>query len=283
MSDEVVIRLAVLGLQSTGKTTYLTAFFIACDRAADGLAITQYGLGDRDFLNKRADELGACRPVERTPQNDPSELRLMVRLEKGQPEQELVVPDLSGELLRESMNDRSLDTQILDQLSDASAHLLFLRVDRMLEAKRLADFAAALRAAGEELAGEPLPETPDWTVELAATQVRLTDVMQELVRLDYKPSRLAVVLSAWDQRKDEHQTPEEWAREHLGLLTQWLMNSGIEWTAFGVSAQGGDFGDVAARELLEGRTLAERPFVQAADGTIAGIGEPLKWALRAST
>jgi hypothetical protein len=282
MSDPASPSVAVIGFQSAGKSTYLGAFFIACEEGADDMSITAYADGNREYLNGLADELASLTRLERTPQTEPGLVDLTLRMNEGDEARRLVIPDLSGELLRESMNDRVLDPSLEALLMGTDSVLLFVRADKIVPVRRLADFAAAMKQAGEEVTGETAVEDRDsWSIELAPTQARLTDVVQELMDMkDAKDLRLGLVISAWDMRPTPGETPRQWAGRELPLVVQALEASGIVWEVFGVSAQGGDFKNDADRERLESTELAKRAVVQLADGEDAGIGAPVRWALR---
>jgi len=271
----------MLGLHSAGKTTYAVVFYTACEGGRDGMAITKYAEGDRAYLNERADELANCKPLERTSQQARGELRLRVKLGSNRPERLLVMPDLSGELLRDSMTDRLLNEDLSQLMDESDAALLFVHSNRIIQPTNIADLNELLRRAGEQPGGETARETPDdWEIDLAATQVQLTDIMQELMRLrGARPLRLGLILSAWDTQEEEGLSPGAWASEYLPLLVQMLESDPrVDWDVFGVSAQGGDFFG-PERADLEDTDVAERPKVQRRDGQSAGIGAPLLWAL----
>jgi hypothetical protein len=282
MADQPPASVAVVGFQSAGKSTYLGAFFIACEYGADDMSIATYGDGNREYLNGLADELASLTRLERTPQTEPGHIDLTLRLTADDEARRLVIPDLSGELLRESMNNRVLDPTLETLLMETDSILLFVRADRIVPVRRLADFAAAMKTAGEEISGEAAAEDRDsWSIELAPTQARLTDVVQEILELkEGADIRLGLVISAWDMRPTAGETPRQWVGRELPLVLQALDASGIVWEVFGVSAQGGDFGNDADRERLESTELAERAAVELADGNPAGIGARVRWALR---
>src|SRR4051794_1061606 len=98
----------MLGLPGAGKTTYAVVLYACSEAGQDGMAITQYGFGDRVFLNEQAHVLAWCESVERTSQQARDELRLVMKLSTDGPERELVMPDLSGEFLAASMQARLL-------------------------------------------------------------------------------------------------------------------------------------------------------------------------------
>jgi hypothetical protein len=161
--------------------------------------------------------------------------------------------------------------------------LLFLRADGLLSAEPVQDLSALLQLAGLEVdpAEASTGATPDdWDIDLAPTQVRLVDVVQELRRLrNGAPLRLTLVVSAWD-RTDGNLSPRDWAVENLPLLVQLLDGlPEITWTVYGVSAQGGRFSDKKERERLEETELVKRPVVRDATGAESSIFAPVCWAL----
>lgn len=159
--------------------------------------------------------------------------------------------------------------------------LLFARTNGLLEHKTIEDLNQLLRELGEEPGDDTAPDTADdWMIELAVTQARLTDIVQEILRLrNGRELRLGLVLSAWDTQLEQDLAPREWAERNLPLLVQTLDNeSTIEWEVFGVSAQGGDF-EGPERARLEKLDVIDRPIVHRSDGEEVGIAAPLRWAL----
>jgi hypothetical protein len=168
----------------------------------------------------------------------------------------------------------------LELVVNASGALLFVRIDDIVAAQGLADFSRLMEGLTVVSPGDVAPERPDdWRVELAATQARLADAVQEIVRLrEGKPLRLGLMLSAWD--KEASRSPDTWARENLGLLCQLLDGqSSVEWTVFGASAQGGDFDDEQDLERLNDTPLSTRASIARLDGGEVSVSTPIEWVL----
>ena len=105
------------------------------------------------------------------------------------------------------------------------------------------------------------------------------DLLQILMRppIGHPALRIAVVVSAWDlvetlQDKGgvPRLAPREWLRTELPLLDQFLSSNAdaIVFRVFGVSAQGGDYGDTTVVDGLQGVNPAER--VRVVDETAIG-------------
>lgn len=284
MTDDQRCSVALVGLPSAGKSTYIAALFQACVAQRDGLEITHLGDGQRDYLNKLGRQLADFNSLTRTQQSEPGELSLTVKLSaEGEPLR-LVIPDLSGEHLRDALGGtQPLFSELHDLLVDVGSVLVFVRTDRVASAETLVDLNALLEGVADPDEADTAPERPeDWVPEMAPTQVRLAHALQELVRLrGDRAVRVAIVLSAWDQA--ESSSPETWARGNLALVTQLLDNEpSIAWTAFGASSQGGDFKNPEDRARLEQLKLSERAQVYDGLGDPVSISAPIAWSLSLS-
>jgi len=271
----------LLGLPGAGKTTYLAAFYIEAERpdATADVRITRYTAGQREYLNELADRLADRKNVERTSQEQPGELRLPLAFATSEGERLLTVPDVSGELLRDGMERRVLPAEIVEPLRASDGALLFVRPDQLVEAVEVGGLAELLEFAPVKGVDGLQPE--DWSLDLAATQARLVDVVQEVLDARERlPLRLAVVVSAWDT-VGEDMTPDRWAGENLALLVQLLQSDPrVQFAVFGVSAQGGDFERDDDVERLKPMPLAERGFAVRGDRPDrVVVTAPLRWVL----
>jgi hypothetical protein len=270
----------LIGLPNTGKTTYAVVFYQSCEAQVDHMRITSYGVGDREYLNEQADALADCKVVERTGQLQRHEVHLKVQLAATSPEQELIIPDLSGEFLRDSMSSRSFSERLTALVRDCDSLLLFIRPDHLNRPDKIESFNEALRALGEDPGGDSAPENPDdWEIGLGCTQARITDIIQEIAEVRTRRVRLGLVLSAWDTEADDKLTPRQWAERELPLVVSCVDNEPqVTSQIFGVSAQGQDFSK-ADTEALREVPIERRAWVCQGDGSTGGIGAPLRWAL----
>jgi len=273
--------LCMVGLPETGKTTYLTAFFIAAEEGTGEVSLAGYTDANRKYLNERMEELAECRRVTRTNEQEPEELRLVLRFDSGA-EESLLVPDLWGERIERAADKRRIDEEFGKLTVESNAVLLFLRPGGSTPGEGQHAFADLCRIAGLDPEVEPgnviAPER--WEIALAPAQVRHVDIVQELMALrGGAPLRLCLVISAWDKTNQEL-SPKEWLWENLSLLVQMIDSQDyIEWTAFGISAQGGDFENDEDRKRLLDTELIERPIVVALDGEASNIFAPVRWSL----
>lgn len=277
-------QVALLGLPAAGKTTYLGAFYIETERLHHpDVLITHYAEGDREYLNRLADRLSTAQSVDRTPQDQPGELRLPVRFSGSDTERLLVVPDPSGEVLADALEARRMDSSLAGQITDCAGALLFVRADTLKDVVELRSFAALLNdpPPAQEAEDDGLQGPDDWHPALAAPQARLVDVVQQVLALREGNAalRLGVVISAWD-KTGGGRSPDRWAEDHLGLLMQLLeQDPRVAYAVFGVAAQGGDFNQDAERERLVAVELAERAAARDGQDRAVRISAPLRWAL----
>jgi hypothetical protein len=279
MSSEIR-TVGLIGLPNTGKTTYAVVFYQSCEAQVDDMRITRYAVGDREYLNEQANALADCKVVERTGQQQRHEVHLKVQLAATSADQELIIPDLSGEFLRDSMSSRSFSERLVALVRDCDALLLFIRPDHLKRPDKIESFNEALRELGEDPGGDSAPENPDdWEIDLGCTQARITDIIQEIVGVRTRRVRLGLVLSAWDTEAGGALTPRQWAERELPLVVSCVDNDPqVTSQIFGVSAQGHDFGKVDTESLRE-VPIEQRAWVCHGDGSTGGIGAPLRWAL----
>ena len=306
-------QLLMAGQPGTGKTTFLALLWLAILWGrAPGMELADYQ-DDRSYLNRIADRLQACDPALHTEVGEDRDLALSLLLGDGREPALLRIPDLSGETWREATLDRQWPARIEQQVSDSRGLLLFLHGRDMDagatigEVNELADSLAFDAVEGEadsggdrgrdevELPESAVPagvETPGGTQAAGArapkrkhkppTQVALVDALQ-LICEQRGPRRwrVALVISAWDLTQNG-MTPEQFVAKNLPLLVQYL-NANEAWLEvriFGLSAQGGDFKDPAARAELEARDTVERAIVHGSDGADLGVHEIAAWTLR---
>lgn len=301
-------QLLMAGQPGTGKTTFLALLWLAILWGrAPGMELADYQ-DDRSYLNRIAERLQACDPTLHTEVGEDRDLALSLLLGDGREPALLRIPDLSGETWREATLDRQWPARIEQQVSDSRGLLLFLHARDMDagatigEVNELADSLAFNAVEGEPDNGgdEPEPpgsavpasvETPGGTQSAAGrapkrkhkppTQVALVDALQ-LICEQRGPHRwrVALVMSAWDLTQDG-MTPEQFVAKNLPLLVQYL-NANEDWLEvriFGLSAQGGDFKDPAARAELGVRDTVERAIVHGSDGVDVGVHEIAAWTL----
>jgi Double-GTPase 1/GTPase-associated protein 1, N-terminal domain type 1 len=251
------------GQPGTGKTTFLALLWLAILRGrAPGMELADYQ-DDRAYLNAIADRLQGCDPALHTELAEDRQLALSLLLGNEREPALLRIPDLSGETWREATLDRQWPVRVEEQVKASCGLLLFLHardIDAgatIGEVNELADTLETdtserrdgTESSGEAPAGAGASGARAQHQHTPPTQVALVDALQ-LICEQRGPGRwrAAIVISAWDLT-DRGLTPEEFVAKNLPLLVQYLHanEAWLQLRIFGLSAQGGDFNDRAAR------------------------------------
>lgn len=252
------IKWLLLGLQGTGKTTYLAALWHQLEANELKTAVVADHLQpDRTYLNRIRDSWLALKEVPRTSLR--AEQSVDLHLRNADAKIEVSFPDPSGEGLSRMWSSRQAPNALVSQARDATGLLLFVHPQRIKTADRIPP--------SEKSSAPPPPLVAfdeSWKPDTVPTQVQLVDLLQITMSLRTKRDcvPVAVIVSAWDLVKDQQQEPEDWIRHHLPLLWQFLdSNAKMQLRYFGVSAIGGDLGSDQQR-LARVRVAAERVAVK---------------------
>jgi hypothetical protein len=239
-----------IGLPSSGKTTFLAALWhlLTSDEVSVRLSLANMRAEEAQHLRALVDRWLKAQEQERTLHAGNKVAAINLRSEHHS-EFTLSFPDIAGEAFQEMWESREVDEKVAASLR-TSGVILFVNADTIKPPGWIVDDLKQIRALGLEVEeGQPVP----WHPRLAPTQVQLVDVIQSLQSpaLDVGPRRLSVVLSAWDKAAGEGVSPDEYLNRHLPLLRQYLENglaAGWTFKVFGVSAQGGTYDAVTAKE-----------------------------------
>lgn len=283
------MRITMLGLQSTGKTTYAVGAYAGMRSGKYSTMRLLRVTESVATLNAGLERLSRRLPVSRTDTGEAETIGLRVSTDDGR-EHDLRVPDRSGEALRGTLHSRRWDPALLEELRGAEGLILFLRPGEIKPGESVAELAA-LTPPLEDAEPEDEPEKP-WSPPMMPTDVSLVDALQELQDAGEREEiPVAVVISAWDE-VPAGLTPREWLRSRVPLLAQYLeaATDRLRTTVFAVSVQGGAFVEVDSEEEAE-RVEVEvdvsepDPWDRAtcidADGAEAELVAPLVWVLGA--
>ncbi len=240
--------IVIAGLPDSGKTTFLAALWhlVTARDVPTALKLGRLVEGDAAHLNAIAAQWRSARVQERTPTTS----RVLMNLVQDSVRLQVSFPDISGESFVRMWEDRTCDPDLVSTLK-ARAVALFVHADTIQAPRWVIDDAALSEAIGLST-GERNPV--EWSARGSPTQVQLVDILQSLRAqpLDVGPRRLAVMLSAWDKAEGERMVPEEYLRNKLPLLHQYLHSGADAWTwrVYGISAQGGDYDKYSADKKL---------------------------------
>jgi hypothetical protein len=265
---------AFLGLPRTGKSTYLGALWLLVQDPAVPDIWEEDVTGDRSYIDSLAQQVANGDEIQRT--NVETDQGMALSIGFGNlGVARLTIPDLSGEAVRELVEDRLCRKALAATLWQSEAVVLFVNPDHI-------DFPTPTNMAfpvpGQNASDSPLPE---FAPENACTAAKLVELLENVVELRWKawPIPIVVVVSAWD-RVDQGLTPDIWLQMRLPGVSGFLETNPDLTThqVFGVSAQGGRIPEEREHLLAKG-DVSQRVFAFAGDGAQAQLFDPLRWAL----
>ena len=283
MSGEM--HISVVGLPSSGKTTFLAALWHMVREKGSSTALTFDDLsqGNYEHLNALAKRWRSGMIQQRTQLSGAKAVTMRLK-DAGDNKVEVSFPDLPGEDFSRMWERRELDKGMLETLT-APLLVLMINGDTIKMPAWVVDWNNLHKKMNMV---PPNKEPVDWSADIAPTQVRIVDLLQMLMSgdLNIGKRRLALFISAWDKVEEEGGTPLEVLESKLPLLNQYL-RSGRDpwnWQVWGISAQGGVYEDSEKGESLAEteklRDLArasDRIMVVGEEGTSTDLTKPLQW------
>jgi hypothetical protein len=252
MNNSSSHQILLVGLPSTGKTSYLAALWYMVNQSNVDCRLSLEKLdGEIKYLNQIRDAWLEYKPVPRNRLDSETVASMALKDRETGREVGLSFPDLSGESFRLQWTERQFTSRYDERLRQASGAILFVHPERIQKPNRidtvndLADIVGGA-VSEEEVSGETSQlATKPWDIEKTPTQVQLVELLQFVSSREYfrSPFRVAILVSAWDILVGLPETPAKWVSDQLPLLRQFLdCSEGIFDVAFyGVSAQGGRY------------------------------------------
>lgn len=275
--------LILLGGPDSGKTNYIGRLWRALDEGTGALHAAEQP-DDIQFVLEVTDHLFEGGFAPRTEHSDTRrDFEVVVSAIKDGPKSKVVVPDVSGELWRNAVIDNEISTDWMEELKQADAALLFLRVGSDQDVRAL-DWVTS-RDLLEKIGSEEDQVLP--------TQVMLCELVHFLEdslakRKDGQLPRLSVVVAAWDlvDANTFEQGPVAYIEHEYPLFAGRLTDlEALNVQIFGLSVVGGDLKHDSAyrREFLK-EGLDTQGWVAVRDGDTwrkdNDITLPIAWALR---
>lgn len=283
---------AFLGFPRTGKSTYLGALWQLVQDPAEPSIVERDVTGDRSYLQKLGDQVARGEEIGRTATSSVEGMQLTLGFDQG--DIRVHIPDLGGETLRMLVEDRIWDSRLQETIAASDSMLLFLHPEKL-------DLPFTIAMADEILSGlessssEDAPkaakdqdcahgteiELPKFRAQSACTIAKCIDALENILMCQRArwPIRLGVIISAWDTVEGSP-TPASWIRDRLPALDSFSRANTdmIEWSLYGVSAQGGTLPD-QRDELLARGSVRDRVYAQNANGVAVPVTDPLRWAV----
>jgi hypothetical protein len=264
------MNILMVGLSNSGKTTFLAALYelVRSDPPLPGALRQEREPDEREYFHEIGQMWLRLERLTHTNTDRPRHAELHLQTEAGE-QFELTSPDISGEDFNHAWEGDPWPEEVVEIAAAADGILIFVRRDDLVRPLLL------------PAADAKVEEAKEWSAASAPTQTKLADLLESLDSLAPRRPPLALVVSAWDARREEAEVrPDQWLKLRLPLLWQ-MLESGREerpYSAFGVSAQGGDVTDQSERErLAKIEPPSRRSFVVAGDVKSADISAPISW------
>lgn len=295
---------SILGLPSSGKTTYLAALWHVLTDSSGETALKLKNLlsGNIEHLNEIATRWRDAQEQKRTEIGGSRVVSINMTDKQGSAVT-VSFPDVPGEAYRRMWEDRDVDDDVV-RLLQCSGVMLFIHADTIKPPRWIIDdiaVAEAMDGGAVELEDETAPgaaptedpaaEGVEWHARHSPTHVQLVDLLQLLRRrpLDMGPRRIAIMFSAWDKAEGDELTPAQYLQYKLPLLYQYLTFGPDAWDleVYGISAQGGEydseeFGAKPKGEAAELRKLddpSDRIKLVGPEGAFTDVTQPISWLM----
>ncbi len=206
--------------------------------------------GDFRYLEEIAQSWSEGWEVERTKSDQVENIAINLRHPESATELALEFTDLPGERFETAFASRLCSPEFIQLVKDSSGMLLFVSADRNIDGVTILDALGSedsdqepteAPAADAAAANTAAVEDPPWSPEKTPLQVQIVDLLQALQRppFEAKPSRVAVIVSAWDLTDEI--SADAWLAKRMPLLDQYLRSGqgAVGVRVYGVSAQGG--------------------------------------------
>lgn len=237
----------MVGMPGSGKTTYLA---MLSNMLVDGSSDTKLYKKVEDMpegyehFSEFGKQLLKCKELGRTHRLVYNKLRISL-WDVSENEYLLDVPDISGEVFRDLINDRRITQEIADRIRESDCLLFFINYKNMSWEKRI---PLQKEDTSKKNIGTNKIEALDLNLEdkREANQSEIVELLQTLLDLKLNRPYIRFVLSAWDKVEDEKGTdilPSKFVEEMFPFLYQFVETNSkyLKVEYWGVSAQGGDF------------------------------------------
>lgn len=263
-------RLCLIGLPSTGKTTYIAALWSYLSSAVgEGDPRVTQMPDDPRYLNEIASAWAQGGLMPRNSLGATDRIEFTVEMASGATTT-LVLPDLPGESFRNAVIHPMIDEDTASAVESSDLLLFFVN----------GQTATTYTALGEyEVPPADMASTEqEFLIEALDSDTLNGELLHRLLYLvrDRSMPPLLVMVAAWDVHEQSGDTPAEWLACHQPMFAQMLeeiaRTNPVE--IVGVSAQGANYTD--SPEIVE-KLASERAWACDAQGRRTDIVSPLFW------
>ena len=250
----------IAGMPGAGKTTYIAALWDIIKRNGGGLEL-QFSTNPENtsYLNEIWEYWVSMKKIERSKTPAPDNITINVKKTAVDEELALEIPDFMGEQFQKIIDHTLPDT--IKNWIEQSDRLLYL-------INNLNDTLKDDIEDEDAQSSEDKDRNKEREEALRLAPEKMMQASQNMMVLKYiynhaKMKKVAVGLSAWDVKMTGGKTPEEFLKHRSPALYNFIKLHFNECVFFGVSAQGFDYKDTAAKanEMQEKTRKSNRAFI----------------------
>lgn len=239
----------MVGMPGSGKTTYLA---MLSNMLIDCVSTTKLYKKVNDmpegyeYIEEYGKNLLQGKILSRTPSEMYNEMHMPLYDRDGK-QYLLDIPDLSGEVFRDLVQDRRIEKRIVNRIRETDCILFFINFKNMSIEKRIPLHKNPTDKKDNSDTNKVKPMAMDLDKQREANQSEVVELLQTLLELKQTTPYIRFVLSAWDKVEKECADilPEKFAERKFPLIYQFVKANSkrLQGEYWGVSAQGGDFAD----------------------------------------
>lgn len=228
----------IMGLPNAGKTTFLAALWYVISNGENDARLELLRIeGNTNYLARLSEQWLECKPLARTKRGEEVK-NLTVYLTDNKENYTLQFPDLSGETFQHWYTDRKIEESLAEQVKEADSILFFINVKDVIVPFLINEANQFLDIGKDEISGYPRNK-----IEHDPVCVQIIELLQFILSLKQAQRiKLGIIFSAWDLLEENSKKPEEYAKQELPLLWQFLKTNKnrFEVKYWGISALGGE-------------------------------------------
>lgn len=250
----------IAGLPDAGKTTYIAALWDIIKRKSRVLSLQFTTNPDNTtYLNEIWEYWINMKKIERSKVPVPDEININVKRASDEEELVLDIPDFMGEQFQKII-DHTLPDNIKGWIEQSDRMLYLIRIldDCVKDDIERDEYHEHVEMDRTREREEALPLAPEKMMQASQNMMVLKYIANHA-----RMKKVAVGLSAWDMNMKTGKTPEEYLKQRLPALYNFIKRHFSECVFFGVSAQGFDYGGDAAKEdeMREKARQSNRAFI----------------------
>ena len=210
----------ILGLPSSGKTTFLAALWYSLQQKDKTLLQLKEFNGNQKYLTDLCNTWIGIEKVSRTSIANEQENLTVLLKHSNEDLFEISFPDLSGESFQKQYTDREIKNETADNILATDGLLIFINPSETTHPCLITDINDVTRLSDDSdkviVSRNPSRDDP--------TEVQLVELLQFIEEIrDGQKYNLGVIISAWDLKEaNKFKLPEEYVKDQLPLLWQFL-------------------------------------------------------------